>query len=89
MNPPKGYYRKLLGSKFPEVRIAFTYAPIIGCTRVDASPILEILDDSTDPFAKFYSDGIRNGSLAVIVEGGPNQKVWKNNGELFFASKTN
>lgn len=86
MNPPKGYYRELLKSTFPEVRIAFTHTPIIGCTRVDANPVLEVLDASDDPFAKFYSDGIRNRSLAVIVEGTPNNRVWRNNGELFFTT---
>jgi len=86
MNPPKGYYRELLKSKFPEVRIAFTHTPIIGCTRVNPSPVLEVLDASTDSFAKFYSDGIRNGSLVTIVEGSPNEKIWRNNGELFFTT---
>ncbi len=87
MNPPKGYYRQLLNN-FPEVRIAFTHTPIIGCTilkEVETKPIINVLDESTDPHAKFYSDGLKNGTLVAIVEIG-HDRVFKNNGELFFTT---
>jgi len=85
MNPTKGYYRQLLANDFPMVRIAFTHTPIYGCSRVDPDGILRVLDESTDPYAKYYADGIRNGSLAVIVEDTHNY-VYKNNGELYFSN---
>jgi hypothetical protein len=84
MNPPKGYYRQLL-SEFPQVRIAFTHTPIIGCRTIDARPFIEVLDQSTDQYAKFYSDGLRNGSLVTIVENGVD-RIYRKNGELFFTS---
>ena len=84
MNPPKGNYRQLL-SEFPQVRIAFTHTPIIGCRNIDARPFIEVLDQSTDQYAKFYSDGLRNGSLVTIVENGVD-RIYRNNGELFFTS---
>lgn len=84
-NPPKGYYRNLLSSSYPSVRIAFTNAPIIGCTIVDSTQILDVLDKSTDPYAKFYADGIRNRSLVTIVENYCD-KVYRNNGELYFTT---
>lgn len=85
MNPPKGYYRQLLSNHYSEVRIAFTHTPIIGCKVVNSEPILKVLDESTDPYAKFYSNGLRNGSLVTIVENSYD-RVWKNNGELFFTT---
>lgn len=85
MNPPKGYYRELLKNHFPEVRIAFTHTPIIGCSMVDPTNVLKVLDVSDDPYAKFYADGLRNQSLVTIVERGQ-ERVFKNNGELYFTS---
>lgn len=85
MNPPTGYYRQLLSSHFPEVRIAFTHTPIYGCTKVDSTNVLKVLDSSSDPHAKFYADGLRDGRLVTIVEMGQ-ERVFKNNGELFFTS---
>jgi len=85
MNPPKGYYRELLKSHFPEIRIAFTHTPIYGCSKVNPENVLKVLDASTDPYAKFYADGIRNGQLVTIVENGQ-EYVYKNNGELYFRS---
>lgn len=85
MNPPSGYYRQLLSSHFPEVRIAFTHTPIYGCSRVDSKNVLKVLDASTDPHAKFYADGLRDGRLVTIVENGQ-EYVYKNNGELYFRS---
>ena len=83
MQPTKGYYRQLLANDFPMVRIAFTHTPIYGCSRVDSTNVLSVLDNSPDPYAKFYSDGLRNGTLVTIVE---NDYVFKNNGELYFSS---
>jgi hypothetical protein len=84
-NPPKGYYRQLLSNHFPEVRIAFTHTPIYGCSRVDSNNVLKVLDTSADDYAKFYADGIRNGSLVTIVENGM-EYIYKNNGELYFSN---
>lgn len=85
IRPTTGYYRNLLKDTFPEVRIAFTHTPIHGCSRVNSEAILEVLDRSTDPYAKFYSDGLRNGSLVTIVENSV-ERVYRNNGELFFTT---
>lgn len=85
MKPQSGYYRQLLKNDFPDVRIAFTHTPIYGCTKVDADPILKILDNSADPYAKFYSSGLRDGSLVTIVENSV-ARVYKNNGELYFTT---
>ena len=83
-NPPKGYYRELL-CEFPSVRIAFTHTPIIGCKVIDSKPIIEELEKSTDPHSKFYVDGLKNGTLVTIVENYID-KVYRNNGELFFTT---
>lgn len=85
MKPSPGYYRNLLRDYFPQVRIAFTHTPIHGCVKVDSTNVLKVLDASTDSYAKFYSDGLRDGSLVTIVEIGQ-EKVFLNNGELFFTS---
>ena len=84
MNPPKGYYRQLL-NEFPQVRIAFTHTPIYGCKVISSAPILSILDESNDPYASFYSNGLRNGSLVTIVENSVD-RVYRNNGELYFTT---
>ena len=84
MTPPKGYYRQLL-NEFPEVRIAFTHTPIYGCRRIDAEPFIKVLDASADAHAKFYADGLRDGSLVTIVENSV-EKVYANNGELYFTT---
>jgi hypothetical protein len=84
--PPKGHYRSILGERFPNVRIAFTHTPIHGCTRVSPDPILGVLDESSDQYAKWYADGIRNGSLVTITPMEAGDVVFRNNGELFFRS---
>jgi hypothetical protein len=84
MTPPKGYYRQLL-NEFPDVRIAFTHTPIYGCRTINAEPFIKVLDASNDVFAKFYADGLRNGSLVTIVENNV-EKVYANNGELYFTT---
>lgn len=83
--PQSGYYRQLL-TMYPDVRIAFTHTPIIGCTKVDSSPILEVLKKSEDKFAPYYIKGIEDGSMVTIVENSRVEKVWENNGELYFKS---
>lgn len=85
MTPPKGHYRSILKDSYPDVRIAFTHTPIIGCTRVNSEPVLRVLDNSDDQYAKFYADGLRDGSLAAIVENNVNKERW-GYGELFFKS---
>ena len=84
MNPTKGYYRQLL-NEFPEVRIAFTHTPIHGCKRINAEPFIKVLDGLSDQYAKFYADGLRNGSLVTIIESNV-EKVYSNNGELYFTT---
>ena len=84
MNPPKGYYRQLLKDKFPEIRIAFTHTPIHGCRKVESEPILNVLDVCTDPYAKYYAEGIRNGDMVTIVEN-TSDYVYKPS-ELYFRS---
>lgn len=89
MNKPQaGYYRNLLRDSYPEVRIAFTSSPIIGCRRVDAGPVIEELKKSTDPYAEYYISGLQNGLMATIIELNSlsSSKVWQNNGELYFRS---
>lgn len=83
---PRGYYRNIIGEKFPDVRLALTNQPMIGVTRVDPAPILEVLKASTDEYAEWYINGIENGSMATIIEtpiGG--QEYWKS-GELYLKS---
>lgn len=84
-NPPKGYYRTLIQNEYPEVRIAFTHTPIIGCKVVNSTPIIAVLDKSSDQYASFYADGLRNGSLVTIVENSYD-RVYANNGELYFTT---
>jgi hypothetical protein len=81
---PKGYYRTLL-KDFPEVRIAYTHTPIIGCKIIDAAPFIQHLEKSTDMYAKFYVEGLKNGTLVTIVEQYSN-RVYANNGELYFTT---
>ena len=84
--PEKGHYRKILCSKFPEVRIAFTHSPIIGHKRVPSNAIVEALAESNDPYAQYYIDGLINGEMVTIVrEENPVSKYWKP-GELYFKS---
>lgn len=85
MRPPTGYYRNLLKDYFPEVRIAFSHTPIYGCLSVDSTNVLKVLDASSDPYAKFYADGLRDGELLSIVEAGQ-ERTYANNGELYFTS---
>lgn len=84
MSAPKGYYRQLL-NEFPQVRIAFTHTAIYGCRIINAEPFIKVLDASADAHAKFYADGLRNGSLVTIVENSV-EKVYANNGELYFTT---
>ena len=84
MTPPKGYYRELL-SMYPNIRIAFTHTPIIGCRVVDNGPVLKVLEESSDEYAEFYSKGLKNGSLVTIVENSVD-RVYPNNGELYFTT---
>lgn len=86
MKPQSGYYRQLLKNYFPDVRIAFTHTPIYGCLMVDSGPILKVLDNSEDPYAKFYSNGLRDGSLVTIVEISEIKNHYRNNGELYFTT---
>ena len=78
--PAPGHYRKLLSN--PNIRIAFTNQPIIGCTKIDPQPVIDELKASSDEYAKYYIDGLESGSMAAIVENKSN-KVFAP-GELYF-----
>jgi hypothetical protein len=80
---PSGYYRQLL-TNFPMVRIAFTHTPIIGCSRVDSTEIIKILETSDDEYASYYVNGLKSGSMVTIVEGNPDR--YFEVGELYFKS---
>ena len=82
---PKGYYRQLLSDSFPMVRIAFTHTPMYGVKRVDNTNVLKVLDNSTDPYSKYYSEGLRNGSMVTIVECCDEDRYFSV-GELYFKS---
>ena len=82
--PPK-YYRNIIGEKFPDVRIAFTHTPIIGCTRIPKEPILEVLRASDDEYAEWYINGLENGTMVAIVEINTYKEHWAV-GELYFKS---
>ena len=81
--PPTGYYRQLLKDTYPEVRIAFTHTPIIGCTRIRADIIIFELEACSDPFAAYYVDGLKSGIMVPIVENSNYDKIWAS-GELYF-----
>ena len=83
--PEKGYYRQLLAATHPNVRIAFTHTPIVGCTTIDSIPIIEALKVSTDEAAKYYIEGLENKTMVAIKENIPTSS-YKNNGELYFKS---
>jgi hypothetical protein len=81
---PKGYYRTLL-KDFPEVRIAYTHTPIIGCKIIPSEPFIQHLEKSKDMYAKFYAEGLKNGTMVTITELQCN-RVYANNGELYFTT---
>lgn len=85
MSAPKGYYRQLLANDYPMVRIAFTHTPMTNVTRVDNTNILRVLDQSNDVHAKYYADGLRNGSMVTIVENELKDQCFAS-GELYFKS---
>ena len=83
--PPTGYYKRLLPDTMPHVRFAFTHSPIIGLTIVDSSSVLDVLSESTDPWAKWYSDKIKEGAIAVVLLS-QNLNMNYSPGELFMRS---
>jgi len=83
--PPKGHYRTIIGSKHPDVRIAFTNQPIIGCREINKAPIIEAFKESKDVHAEFYAVGLQNGTLVVIVENSSSDKYFRP-GELYFTT---
>lgn len=83
MTAPKGYYRNLISDS--NIRIAFTHTPIIGCSIIDSTSVINELEKSNDEYAKYYIDGLRSGSMVTIVE---NHRVdrYFSPGELYFKS---
>ena len=82
--PPTGYYRSLL-TMYPSVRIALTHTPIIGCSIIDNTLVLNALKASTDPYAPYYVNGLTSGAMVTIVENA-HINTWANDGSLFFRS---
>jgi hypothetical protein len=83
--PPTGYYKRLLPDTMSHVRFAFTHSPIIGLTIADSSSVLDVLSESTDPWAKWYSDKIKEGAIAVGLLS-QNLNMNYSPGELFMRS---
>lgn len=83
--PPTGYYKRLLPDTMSHLRFAFTHSPIIGLTIVDSSSVLDVLSESTDPWAKWYSDKIKEGAIAVGLLS-QNLNMNYSPGELFMRS---
>lgn len=83
--PPTGYYKRLLPDTMSHVRFAFTHSPIIGLTIIDSSSVLDVLSESTDPWAKWYSDKIKEGAIAVGLLS-QNLNMNYSPGELFMRS---
>lgn len=79
-----GYYKKLISD--PNIRIAFTHTPIIGCTKVDSTKVLEELEASTDQYAHYYIVGLRNNKMVTIVENASYDNKIYSPGELYFKS---
>jgi hypothetical protein len=67
------------------IRIARYHPPMSGVTKVPNDNVIDLLKDSSDHFAEYYIDGLRNGSMVTIVE---NQSVdqYFSVGELYFKS---
>ena len=82
---PTGYYRQILADTYPMIRIALTNTPMYGVTKVDSTNALKVFDNSDDKYAKYYADGIRNGSMVTIVESSQVDRYFKV-GELYFNS---
>ena len=83
--PPTGYYRQLLSSSYPMVRIAFTHTPMTGVTKVDSNNVLNVLKQSTDSHAQYYIKGLTEGSMVTIVENTDRDRYFAV-GELYFKS---
>lgn len=83
--PPKGHYRTIIGSKHPDVRIAFTNQPVIGCREINKATIIECLKESSDVHADFYITGLQNGTLVAIVENSSSDRYFRP-GELYFTT---
>ena len=82
---PTGYYRQILADTFPMIRIALTHTPMYGVTKVNPNHVLQVFDTSSDRYAKYYADGIRNGSMVTIVENVSVDRYFSV-GELYFKS---
>ncbi|MCC7435012.1 MAG: hypothetical protein IT363_10035 [Methanoregulaceae archaeon] len=85
MQPPKGYYKQLLPPDLSHVRLAFSNIPMSGVRKLDPAPVLAVLDAlKSNQHARYYADGIRNGSILAVEEVGGG-RYWAP-GELFFRS---
>lgn len=83
---PRGHYKTILRSTFPDVRIAFTHTPMSGVRHVPKEPVLEALRESDDEYAEYYINGLENETMATIVEEPVGQQQYFRSGELFFKS---
>jgi hypothetical protein len=80
---PRGYYKNLISDS--NIRIAFTHTPIIGCTKVDSSKVLEELKQSNDEYAEYYIKGLESNQMVTIVENNQADRYFSV-GELYFKS---
>ena len=93
--PPAGYYRRMLPPGFSALRIARVDPdfPITGAhaaSSEDSETLAVHLAKLDDPFGKFYADGLRAGTMRLIVldlpeRGTAPERVWAP-GELFMRS---
>jgi hypothetical protein len=86
MKPQSGHYREILKDTYPFIRIALTHAPMSGVTRVNDANVIKVLEQSTDQFAQYYIDGLRNGQMVTIIENTNYLDQYFGVGELYFKS---
>lgn len=86
MKPQPGHYREILKDTYPFIRIALTHTPMYGVTRVDNANVIKVLEQSTDQFAQYYIDGLKNGDMVTIIENTGYIDQYFGVGELYFKS---
>lgn len=66
--PPEGYYEKIISNLFPSVKLVRTTEAIKKpFVFFDPKDILEILDVSTDRFARYYYNHLKKGTMVAVV----------------------
>jgi len=82
---PRGHYKTIIGDEHPNVRIAFTHTPMHGVTRLNCDSALALFEASDDEFAEYYANGLKSGTMVVIVPHHAENRYFKS-GELFFTT---